>query len=301
MININPYLDKVINIDALQGINLLPESTLDLVIADPPYGLFKDYGNDSDMKKPSEFIKWTKTWLSLIIPKIKLTGSLYIFTTWRYCPEIFMFLKSKMIMVNEIIWDRKVPSMGGSTRRFSSVHDTIGFFARTKNYYFNLDAVRIPYDKETKKARTRSIFVGKKWLELGYNPKDVWTVARLHKIHSEREQHPTQKPMQIIERMIKASCPENGVVLDPFAGSGTTVATCLLNNRHFIAFEINREYFQIILNRIDRIKSGKLDDIFTSDEKIEPDMNNYNRLEINNKLIENNEFINNSDNQISFL
>lgn len=71
-------------------------------------------------------------------------------------------------MVNEIIWDRRVPSMGGSTRKFSSVHDNIGFFVKSqKDYYFNLDPVRIPYDEETKKARTRSIFVGKKWLEMG--------------------------------------------------------------------------------------------------------------------------------------
>ena len=159
-------------------------------------------------------------------------------------------------MINEIIWDRKVPSMGGSTRKFSSVHDTIGFFVKTKDYYFDIDSIRIPYDEETKKARTRSIFVGKKWLEVGYNPKDVWAVSRLHKIHSEREEHPTQKPLEIIERMIKASCPENGVVLDPFAGSGTTVAACMLNHRRYLAFEINPDYYQIIMNRIERIKKA---------------------------------------------
>ncbi len=252
------WIDKVFNSDALEGISVIPDNSIDLVIADPPYGLGKDYGNDSDKKSPLEFLKWTEKWLSLIIPKIKDSGSLYIFATWRYSPEIFVFLKSKMIMINEIIWDRKVPSMGGSTRRFSSVHDTIGFFAKTKDYYFDIDAVRIPYDEETKKARTRSIFVGKKWLEVGYNPKDVWAVSRLHRIHSEREEHPTQKPIEIIDRMIKSSCPEGGIVLDPFAGSGTTVASCILNNRRYIAYEINPLYYQIILDRTERIKNGDM-------------------------------------------
>lgn len=253
------WFDTVHNIDALEGIMDLPDNSIDLVVADPPYNLGKDYGNDSDKQETKEFLQWTEQWLSLVIPKIKSSGSLYIFTTWRYSPEIFVFLKSQMTMINEIIWDRRVPSMGGSTRKYSSVHDTIGFFAKSKDYYFDLDSVRVPYDEETKKARSRSIFVGKKWLEVGYNPKDVWTVSRLHRIHSERENHPTQKPLEIIERIIKASCPENGVVLDPFAGSGTTVAACLLNNRRYIAYEINAEYCNIINTRVERIQNGSYD------------------------------------------
>jgi site-specific DNA-methyltransferase (adenine-specific) len=248
-------IDVVLNIDAMQGIRQIEDNSLDLIIADPPYGLGKDYGNDSDKRPKDEFLKWTEEWLDLIIPKLKNTGSLYIFATWRYSPEIFVFLKQRMIMLNEIIWDRKVPSMGGSTRRYSSVHDTIGFFAKTEDHFFNLDAIRIPYDAETKKARSRSIFVGKKWLEVGYNPKDLWSVSRLHRIHSEREDHPTQKPLEIVERMVKASCPVGGLVCDPFAGSGTTVEACIRNEQHYIAFEINPEYHQIIEDRIKRVCS----------------------------------------------
>ena len=250
-------IDIIENKDALIGIKAIPDESIDLIIADPPYGLGKDYGNDSDKKAKPEFLAWMKQWMEMSIPKLKPTGSFYVFATWRYSPEIFVFLKDKLIMLNEIIWDRKVPSMGGSTRRFSSVHDTIGFFAKTEKYYFDLDAVRIPYDEETKKARSRSIFIGKKWLEVGYNPKDVWSVSRLHRIHSERENHPTQKPLEIVERMIKASCPEGGVVLDPFAGSGTTVEACIKNNRHYIVFELNAEYYNIVLQRAERARVEK--------------------------------------------
>ena len=255
------------NEDFLKGVNRLNDSSIDLVVADPPYSLGKDYGNDSDKKSPKEFLNWTKEWITAVEPKIKETGSLYIFTTWRFAPEIFSFIKTKFLMINEIIWDRKVPSMGGSTRRFSSVHDTIGFFVKSKNYYFDIDSVRVPYDPETKKARTRSIFIGKKWLEIGYNPKDVWSVSRLHRIHRERENHPTQKPVEIIERIIKASCPENGTVLDPFAGTGTSLAVCLLNNRHGIAYEINPEYCFIIKDRLKRIKEQLNFDLNLNREK----------------------------------
>jgi site-specific DNA-methyltransferase (adenine-specific) len=243
-------LDCVLNENALEGIAKIPDGTIDLVLTDPPYCLGKDYGNDSDRLDPGKYLEWSKQWIDVVIPKMKPNGSFYIFLTWRYSPEIFCYLKKKMLMLNEIIWDRKVPSMGGSTRRFSSVHDTIGFFAKSKDYYFDIDSVRIPYDEETKKARSRSIFVGKKWLEVGYNPKDVWSVSRLHAIHSEREDHPTQKPLEIIERMIKASCPINGTVLDPFMGSGTTAVAAHRLKRHFVGFEINPDYCEIIRRRL---------------------------------------------------
>lgn len=165
-------------------------------------------------------------------------------------------MKTKMIMVNEIIRDRRVPSMGGSTKKFSSVHDNIGFFVKTKNYYFDIDAVRIPYDAETKKARTRSIFVGKKWLEVGYNPKDLWSVTRIHAEDPERENHPTQKPLEVVERIIKASCPEQGIVFDPFMGSGTTAVSCIKLNRNYIGFEINSDYCKMITERIKKATSN---------------------------------------------
>jgi site-specific DNA-methyltransferase (adenine-specific) len=173
-----------------------------------------------------------------------------VFLTWQYSPEVFSYLKTRMLMVNEIIWDRKVPSMGGSTRTFSSVHDTIGLFAKSRDYYFDVDSVRIPYDPETKKARTRSIFVGKKWLEVGYNPKDLWSVTRLHRQDPERADHPTQKPLEIIERMVLASSPPEGRVLDPFMGSGTTAVAAMKHGRDFTGFEINPEYFATAKQRV---------------------------------------------------
>src|SRR5450830_1269063 len=235
------WLDRVFCEDALDGLARIPDGQIDLLIADPPYGLGKDYGNDSD----------------------KLDTDAYL--AWRYSPEIFVMLKRRMTMLNEIIWDRRVPSMGGSTRKYSSVHDTIGFFARAKDYYFDLDAIRIPYDAETKKARSRSIFVGAKWLEMGYNPKDVWSVSRLHREHKERADHPTQKPLEIVERMIKASCPPGGVVLDPFMGSGTTAVAARRCGRQFVGFELNPAYCALIEQRVADLNSTSAQ---TSNEQV---------------------------------
>src|ERR1700760_4615226 len=256
-------LDEPISAGALQGTDAdirnrdfladaanIPDASIDLIVADPPYGLGKDYGNDSDMLSGDAFLEWTYRWLGLAIPKLKPSGSLYIFCTWQYSPELFVFLKRRLLMINEIVWDRRVPSMGGTTRKFTSVHDNIGYFAVSKDYYFDLDPVRIPYDAVTKKARSRKLFEGSKWLELGYNPKDVWAVSRLHRQHAERVDHPTQKPHETLERVVLASCPKGGRVLDPFMGSGTTAVACARQQREFVGYEINESYCAIARERV---------------------------------------------------
>ncbi len=250
------------NEDCLNGVDKIPDNSIDLLLADPPYCLGKDYGNNSDKMDADEYLEWSYKWIDAFIPKIKDTGSFYIFLSWQFSPEIFSHIKKKMVMVNEIIWDRRVPSMGGSVRKFSSVHDNIGFFTKSKkNYYFDLDPIRIPYDEETKKARTRSIFVGKKWLEVGYNPKDIWSVARIHAQDPERQDHPTQKPLEVINRIILSSSPKNGIVCDPFMGTGTTAISALANNRKYYGFELNKDYYNNIILRIK--EHSKTKDLFT--------------------------------------
>ncbi|MGO4277423.1 site-specific DNA-methyltransferase (adenine-specific) [Cupriavidus sp. OV038] len=237
--------------DVLEGISKIPDGSIDLVVADPPYGLGKDYGNDSDRLSGQAYLEWSERWMDAIVPKIAPRGSLYLFCTWQYSPELFVMLKQRLTMINEIIWDRRVPSMGGTTRKYSSVHDNIGFFARQRDYYFDLDPVRIPYDAETKKARSRPRFEGKKWLEVGYNPKDLWSVSRIHRQDPERADHPTQKPLEIVERMVLASCPPGGLVLDPFTGSGTTAVACVRHGRRFVGYEMNPEYAQLVRQRVE--------------------------------------------------
>ncbi len=113
--------------------------------------------------------------------------------------------------------------------------------------------MRVPYDAVTKKARSRKLFEGSKWLELGYNPKDLWSVSRLHRQHAERVDHPTQKPLEIIERMVLASCPPGGRVLDPFMGSGTTAVACARHGRQFVGYEVNRTTAKSPVNVLPRL------------------------------------------------
>ena len=98
--------NRILNEDALEGISKISDGSLDLIVADPPYCLGKDYGNDSDKLDPEKYLEWSKQWIDAVIPKLKSIGSFYIFLTWRFSPEIFCYIKKKLIMLNEIIWDR---------------------------------------------------------------------------------------------------------------------------------------------------------------------------------------------------
>jgi site-specific DNA-methyltransferase (adenine-specific) len=110
------WINQVFCEDALAGLARIPDAAVDLILTDPPYNLGKDYGNDSDTQTVEDYLRWTEQWIDAALPKLKPNGSLYIFLTWRFSPEIFVLLKQRMTMMNEIIWDRRVPSMGGSVR-----------------------------------------------------------------------------------------------------------------------------------------------------------------------------------------
>src|SRR5207249_5805364 len=97
----------LLNEDVFGSIGRVREASVDLVIADPPYGLGKDYGNDSDRLSGEAYLDFSRRWIDAVIPKLKPSGSLYVFLTWQYSPEVFSYLKTRLTMVNEIVWDRK--------------------------------------------------------------------------------------------------------------------------------------------------------------------------------------------------
>lgn len=86
-------MNKIFNKDVLLGINKIENDSIDLILTDPPYCLGKDYGNDSDQKSSEDYLNWTYQWIDAVLPKLKKNGSFYIFLSWQYSPEIFVYLK----------------------------------------------------------------------------------------------------------------------------------------------------------------------------------------------------------------
>lgn len=234
MSNINIITGNVLN-----EMDNIKADSVDLIVADPPYNLGKDYGNNHDVHGFEEYLSFSRNWLHQAHRILKPSGTLYVFMGFRFISYLYDILDRELQMFfNSWITWHYTQGMG-KTKGFSPRHDDILMFTKTLNFKFNLDNVRIPqkYYRERNNMR-------------GANPGDVWIFSHVHYCNENRQNHPTQKPEGLIERMVFASTDENDLVVDPFSGSGTTLRVCQQLNRSAIGIEINPEYVQMIKERL---------------------------------------------------
>lgn len=259
--------DKKISIlhgDALELLKTLPSESVDLIIADPPYNLGKDYGNNSDSKDFDDYLCFSKAWLSEAYRALKPTGSIYVFMGVRYISYLYMILEKELGM-HFNTWITWYYTQGtGKTKGFSPRHDDILFFTKGKKYKFNLDADRVPQKFYRARNNMR-----------GANPGDVWEFSHIHYCQDNRLNHPTQKPEGLIERMVLASSDENDLIVDPFSGSGTTLRVCQQLNRNGIGFELNLGYVEMTQYRLSLPFSG-FDGVDARIERVPNDMTDCN-------------------------
>jgi DNA modification methylase len=258
--------------DALKLFKEIEDDSVDLIIADPPYNLGKDYGNNNDKLEFKDYLHFSRAWLSEAHRVLKPTGTIYIFMGVRFISYVYNILEQELNM-NLNSWICWHYTQGiGKTKGFSPRHDDILMFNKTKKFIFNLDDVRIPqkYFRERNNMR-------------GANPGDVWSISHVHYCAKNRQSHPTQKPEALMEKMVLASSTVDSIVLDPFAGSGTTLRVCQQLNRECIGFELNPEYCDMIRDRLKEDFTG-FDSIDPRILRIPKDLNS---LEIREAYLEN--------------
>ncbi len=220
--------------NSLHVLPTLPANSVDLVIADPPYNLGKDYGNGSDSRAFDEYLAFSLEWLRECHRVLKPAGTIYVFMGVRFISYLYQMLEQELGMSfnSWITWHY---TQGvGKTRGFSPRHDDILMFTKSAQWKFNIDDVRVPQ----KYFRLRNNMSGA-------NPGDVWQFSHVHYSNPERVDHPTQKPEALIERMVLASTDLGDNVLDPFVGSGTTLRVCQVLNRRCLGIELNPDYIEI--------------------------------------------------------
>lgn len=235
--------------DAIEFLKKMPSKSVQLILIDPPYNL--------DMAMWDTFpnyMDWAKQWLDESERVLADSGNLVVFGGYQYqngrmgdLLEIMYYLKhnSNLQFINMIIWYYK-SGMAGE-RFFSNRHEDIVWFAKPKKYYFNLDSVREPFDEITKKLYLKDKRLNPESIEKGKNPTNVWEIPRLNAISGERVGHPTQKPVEVIRRIVRGLSYPNSLVLDFFAGSGTTGRVCIEERRHCIMVDNDEktiEYFK---------------------------------------------------------
>lgn len=230
---------KIILANSLEYLQTIPTESIDLIIADPPYNLGKDYGNNHDNQEFNEYLNFSRHWLKESVRILKPTGTIYVFMGFRFISYLYALLEQEMgLRFNSwIVWHY---TQGiGKTKGFSPRHDDILMFTKSEQFTFNLDEVRIPQKYYRSRNNMR-----------GANPGDVWEFSHVHYCHENRQSHPTQKPEALIERIVLASSGGDDWILDPFAGSGTTLRVCQHLQRNCLGIEINPEYVEMIQSRL---------------------------------------------------
>jgi len=251
--------------DCLKTLSRLPDHSIQLIVCDPPYNI-----NIAGWDSHPNYIDWASGWLKEAERVLANTGSIVIFGGFQFQKEAgsgdlldmmhHLRHNSQMLFVNMIIWHYRT---GMSAHRFfANRHEEIAWFAKSKKYTFNLDAVRIPFDDETKKLYMRDKRLRPESIEKGKNPTNVWLVPRLNGNSLERVGHPTQKPLALVDRLVLALSSPGSTVLDFFAGSGTTTRACIGNGRHSICSDIDPafpEYLGAMLKKGADCKQSKID------------------------------------------
>ncbi len=229
-------------IDCLQLLSRIPDNSIQLIVCDPPYNIML-----ADWDSFDDYIDWASNWLLEAERVLTSNGSIAIFGGLQFQGEagsgdllsIINHLRhnSKMFLVNLIIWNYQ---NGMSAQRFfANRHEEIVWFAKTRKYFFDLDAVREPYEEDVMKIYLRDKRLNPETVKKGRNPTNVWRISRLNGNSKERVGHPTQKPRAIIQRLVRALSYPGSTILDFFGGSGITTRVAIEENRHSICGDLD--------------------------------------------------------------
>ncbi|MDR3228933.1 MAG: adenine-specific DNA-methyltransferase [Puniceicoccales bacterium] len=240
-------------LDVLQ--HRVPDNSIDLIFADPPYNIGKNFNGLKDKWDTDEdYLAWSYRWLDLCVQKLKPNGSLYVMSSTQFMPHFDIYLQKKMTILSRIIWH--YDSSGVQAKKyFGSLYEPILFCVKDRdNYTFNASDILV----EAKTGAKRKLIDYRKTPPRVYNsekvPGNVWEFPRVRYRMEEYENHPTQKPIALLERIIKVSSNVGDTVLDPFAGTFTTSFVAQQNGRNSIGIEIQEPYIKIGLRRLNICK-----------------------------------------------
>jgi len=251
--------DKTVCADLYAVLDALPPAFADLLIIDPPYNLNKNFNglwfSEQDDQGYSDYLE---SWFPKLLQTLKPNGSVYICGDWRSSACLYEIMKKYTIVRNRIVWQREKGR--GAESNWKNACEDIWFGTIGKTYYFNVDAVKqkrkvlAPYKvegrpkdwEETAEGNFRLTHPGNFWDDISV---PYWSMP-------ENTDHPAQKPEKLIAKLILASCPEDGLVLDPFLGSGTTSVTAKKLGRSYTGIELNEEYCCWAEKRLDAAAPG---------------------------------------------
>jgi site-specific DNA-methyltransferase (adenine-specific) len=244
------YLNKIIQGDCLELFESIPDNSIDITFADPPFNLKKKYNSYKDSLEFKEYLDWCEKWISEMVRVTKPSGSIFVHNIPKWLTYFADILNKKADFKHWISWDAPTAPMGKSLQ---PSHYGILFYAKNlKKLKFY--EVRYPHKRDRKTGYLLKDYGGKKALLHPFGPliSDVWTDIHRIKHNKRRDSHPCQLPIHLLERLILMTTDETDVVLDPFIGTGTTAIAAKHLGRNYIGFEIDSKYVTIAKEKIEK-------------------------------------------------
>ena len=243
---------RIIQGDSLEVLsNEVCDNSIDLIFVDPPYNIGKNFNGHKDKWATDEdYLNWCYKWIDLCVKKLKSNGSMYIMTSTQFMPFFDIFIRKKMTILSRLIW--YYDSSGVQAKKYyGSMYEPILFCVKDpENYTFNADEILV----EAKTGAKRKLIDYRKNPPQVYSsekvPGNVWEFARVRYRMDEYENHPTQKPIALLERIIRASSNAGDTILDPFSGTFTTSFVAKQLDRKSIGIELQEDYVKIGLRRL---------------------------------------------------
>ncbi len=254
--------------DCLRILAEQPAASVDLAFADPPFNIGYEYDLYDDRRAREDYLEWTERWLAAVKRVLKPTGSFFVAIGDEYAAEHKVRLDALgFTMRNWIVWHYTFGV--NCKKKFNRSHAHIFYYVADPNRFtFNPEPVRVPSARMTTYADRRANPVGKlpddTWVLRPQESDahfqtdaDTWYVPRVCGTFKERGEHPCQMPEAVLERIIQVASNPGDLVLDPFAGSGTTLAAAKKLGRRCLGIELSEEYADGVRRRLQRIEFGE--------------------------------------------
>lgn len=241
----------VIYNDCIDTLQKMKEKTVDLIFADPPYNLGKDFGNRSDFwNDRKEYLDWCYRWIDECFRVLKDDGTFYVMNSTQNIPYISVYLQENYYIVNDIVWYYDSSGVQ-SKKKFGSLYEPIIMAVKSDKAYYTFNHQDILVEAKT--GAKRGLIDYRKNPPQPYStkkvPGNVWEFARVRYRMDEYENHPSQKPEALLTRIVLASSNPGDIVLDPFGGSFSTSGVAIKHNRKAISMDINKDYYKIGIRR----------------------------------------------------